>query len=150
MKIFRKRKGSTIAETGPALFVFLLLIFFPLVDLIGLGLSFSCAWYLNHMVTRELACRTQAEGLSGQVANEVNTNYLRSGLALFLHITPADVQHQIQYPAAAAVGLPPTVICRTTVNARPMLVLPLPPNCPGLNLPMPLSFQSERPREETR
>ena len=36
----RSRRGSAITETGPALFVLLLLIFFPLIDLLGIAANY--------------------------------------------------------------------------------------------------------------
>jgi hypothetical protein len=51
----RKNSGSQIAEFGPALFVIFIAGLFPMLDLIYIGMSFSCGWYLNQLEAREAA-----------------------------------------------------------------------------------------------
>ncbi len=147
MKAQRRRRGNAITETGPALYIFFIVIFFPMLDVLGIALQYGCGWYVNHLCTRELAVRRQAE--ENTVKTEVNTDFTGQGMAKFLNLTPAKITHTVTYNAPGA-GQPQTVTCDTTVQATPFISVPWPYAVPGLNADMPLTFHSERPREETR
>lgn len=140
-------KGSAITEFGPALFVFLIMIFFPLMDVIGIGAVYCCGWYCNFMVTRELAVRRQSD--AGAVATEVNTQFMNSGLANFVGIrTVADLVHTPVYnPANTVTGQPAEVVCTSRVTAQPFLTIPFLPSIPGLSAPMTFTMTQARPRE---
>jgi predicted secreted protein len=154
----RRRKGSAITEFGPALFLFLVLIFFPLMDLISVACIYCCGWYCNFLVTREAAVRTRADGGNGPggnggiVAQEVNREFLRTGVAAFIGLrSPADetsgnLVHQCDYTTAGP-GLPPQVRCSTQITGRPFLTIPFIPAVPGLSAPITFRMVSDRPRE---
>lgn len=115
----RRRKGSAIAETGPALFMFLIIIFFPLLDVMGMAAQFACCWYHNHMMMQELSVRKNTEG--ALVHAEVEARFDHSGLAKFANVDTItdDVTYQ-----NAALGQPAFVNCTSTLTGRPFIALP--------------------------
>jgi hypothetical protein len=144
----RTRKGSAITEFGPALFVFLIIIFFPLMDLLGMAAVYCCGWYCNFLVTREVAVRTQAQGQLA--AQEVDDEFLKTGVAAFVGLKAGDhgskIVHVLNYNTAAA-GLPPQVECKTSITGVPFLTIPFIPAVPGLSAPITFTMTQVRPRE---
>lgn len=151
-----RRKGSAIAEFGPALFVFLVIIFFPMLNIIGMAASYCCGWYSNFMYTRELAVRRQQEGVGGVVANEITAQFAPagpgSGIAAFVtNGAGGGSIVQVVPPVynAANGGQPATVLATTRVNAVPFISVPWFGNIPGLTSAATFNITSERPREVT-
>lgn len=139
----RRASGSAIMETGPALYVFLLLILFPMMDLLFIGVDFCGAWYLNHSVTRELALRKKPEWPTA--IGEVQNSFRAGGIAPFMHIiSDTHVPTPIGNPGD---NERLRVQCRSTVVCAPFLQLPIPGSIPGLSGPASFTFTSERPRE---
>jgi hypothetical protein len=152
MRATRRKTGSAIAETGPALFVFFILIFFPLLDVIGMAAQYGAGWYLNHLVTRELACSRRQPPNGGPVAVAINNDFQQTGIGSFVGIQA--INHNVEYQPGVGVQPPAgevaTVRCTTTINARPFITVPFFTNVPGLNQNMDLQFSNVRPREDTR
>ena len=143
----RKRKGSAITEFGPSLFIFLIAIFFPLMDVIGMAAVYCSGWYCNFLVTRELAVRRQQD--EAAVYNEVNTEFMNTGLAQFVGVrSAADLAHSATYFPAAG-GTPAQVTCTSRVTGKPFLTIPFIPAVPGLSAPVIFRMMSTRPREVT-
>lgn len=139
----RRTSGSAIMETGPALYVFLLLIFFPMVDLLFMGVDFCGSWYMNHLVVRELALRKKSEWPNA--ISQVVTPFTNAGVGQFMHITGSShVPVNIGQPTD---GERMKVQCDSTVTCAPFLQLPIPGSIPGLSGPVTFRFSSERPRE---
>lgn len=144
----RRKKGSAITEFGPALFLFIVIIFFPMLDFLGLCAAYCAGWYCNFMACRELAVRKQAE--EAQVYTEVNGNLFASGIVPFIGVkTQADLTHTATYTPASN-GMQPMVTCTTNINATPFISIPWWGSVPGLNAPMPFVISSTRPREVTQ
>lgn len=130
MRFQRSRRGSAISETGPALFMFFIIIFFPLLDVMGMGAQFACAWYHNHLMLQELAVRHKTEGDgTGQINNagsdvhkEVYRKFSSTGVAVFAGIT--QVTDDVTFPTPAANTDPEMVRCTTTVEGKPFISLP--------------------------
>jgi hypothetical protein len=122
----RKRRGSAIAETGPALFMFLILIFFPLLDVMGMAAQYACCWYHNHMMLQELPVRLPTE--AGAVKAEVKARFDTSGLPQFAAVT--SITDDVVYNDHKADGdpsndgEPATVRCTTTLVGRPYVAIP--------------------------
>ncbi|MBX9569909.1 MAG: hypothetical protein K2X77_13510 [Candidatus Obscuribacterales bacterium] len=145
----RRKKGSSITEFGPSLFLFLIVIFFPLLDMLGMAAVYGCCWYLNFMCVRELSVRKESEAAA--VQNEVNAAFDATGFARFIGIDSIneDVKHSVSYTPAAA-GQQALVSCSTEVTAKPFITVPLPfVNAPGLNADVKFTIGSQRPREVT-
>lgn len=148
-RVKRKSKGSAIAEFGPSLFVLLIIIFFPMLDMLGLAAQYCMGWYANFMCCRELSVRRRSEETN--VISEVNANFNSSGFSKFLGIDdPDDLKHTVEYTDTVPGGAQGTVTCSTEVTAKPFIHVPLPfVTCPGLNADVKFTIASQRPREVT-
>lgn len=119
MRRQRSSRGGAIAETGPALFMFLVIIFFPMLDLIGIGAQYACGWYHNHLMLQELPVRLKAQG--PLVSGEVKGRFEKTGLHRFAGIT--SITDTVTYVDAAA-GIPAMVRCTTVIQGKPFIALP--------------------------
>lgn len=144
----RRKKGSAIAEFGPAMFLFIVIIFFPMLDILGLAAAYCAGWYCNFMACRELSVRKQAD--ETQVYAEVNAALFSSGIIPFIGVkSQADMVHSAQYTPAAG-GMQPMVTCTSNINAMPFISIPWWGSVPGMNAPMKFIISSSRPREVTQ
>lgn len=141
----RNRSGSTIAETGPALFLLLIVILFPLIDLMYMGLAFGIVWYLNYLEVRELAVRDPAE--TSQVLQEVDGVFISQGIGKFVGLSTAGIAHPLPSKATRQ-GTPVTVTCTTQATIKPFLTLPFLMPVKGINAPITFSVSSNRIQEE--
>ncbi len=150
----RRKSGSAITETGPALFLLFVIIFFPMLDLLGMAAGYIMSGiYHDHMVrelalsappgvTTDPAIQTQTKAIE-----KVNLEFQNSTFFNFLKMTPGDLQvSDIKY-------LPdntnPTVIqATTTCTIRPFINIPWWTGVPGLNEPFPFILTTQRPQEE--
>jgi len=149
MQIKRRQNGSAIAELGPALFVILLSAFFPLLDLIAMGVSFGSVWYVNNLCTSQLCLARQSQMQS--VIDTVDNAFVQTGIAQFIGISdPSAIHHQVSYNNTPGSGAPPTVLCTTTMSTKPLVSIPFFAPIVGLNTPISFTASTERPREETR
>lgn len=139
-----RRKGSAITEFAPALFLFLIVIFFPMLDMLGAAAAYCMGWYENFMACRELTVRKSNE--TTQVFTEVEANFNSTGFAKFIGLQ--NLKNTATYtPVTNGVGY---VCCTTTLDAMPFISIPWFGVAPGLNAPMNFTFTSTRPREVTQ
>lgn len=144
----RGAHGSAIAEMGPALFVLLLLIFFPLLDLVGMTVSYSACVYLNFMQTKEASVVPKAEASSpnGQVQKGVVDAWLHTGFGQFAKIK-GNPETEVSYRDGAQDGntkvTDKIVRVVTRVSCEPFLIIPFTPGVPGLSAPMDFTISSE-------
>jgi hypothetical protein len=155
VRIRRHCKGSAIAETGPALLLLLILIVFPVIDLLYMGCSFGFAWFLHNTEIRELSVRapdvSQAQIILAKVDNDFMTNSF--GMAGFMGINSANQAQKIlhanpSYTPPSATAPNGQVSLATSVVIRPWLYIPFFMKVPGLNTDLTFSFASVKPQEE--
>ncbi len=153
----RRCRGSAITELGPALFVLLILIFFPLMDIIGAAADYSFANLLNQAEVRELAVQKPDDGQKENIAQKADLNTINAllGFAKFCGIAPGDeanpakIKHTISYiPSLTDPAKIGTVEVSTEVSFRPFLIIPFIPDVPGLSANIPFKVSSTRPQEE--
>ena len=147
----RNKRGQVISETGPALFVLFVMILFPLLDLLYMGLAFGIVWYLNYLEVRELAVRIPEE--TAQVIQEVDGNYVTTGLGRFVGLSTASITHPITGQASRDPVAPPPeepqyVTCTTQAQVNPFLNLPFVIPVAGINAPVVFTVTSTRLQEE--
>lgn len=145
----RTKKGSAITEFGPSLFLFIIVIFFPLLDMLGMAAVYCTCWYANFMCTRELSVRKKDD--MDDVIKEVNKAFNETGFARFIGIDniDQDMKHTVSYEPAEP-GRQATVSCTTAVTAKPFIHVPIPfCTAPGLNADVTFNIGSQRPREVT-
>lgn len=160
-----RKTGSAIAEFGPAMFVLVVIMFFPLLDFLGMAAQYGMAAYCNYAMSRELACRSVADGTGGSppavgtstpsmvsanggnVYRDIITNGIAAtGFGSFLGIDKGSLTCQAGYTNPSD-GTQPTVTCQTTIAANPFVSVPWFTATPGLNAPFNIQIQSVRPRE---
>lgn len=101
-KKFRRSKGHSIAELGPALFLVLLIMVLPMACLASLGIRYTLMFYAVRQAAREAAKSTQfinnqsalqlsAKNRALQVVNLFSNGTGANGLKLIAVNTYADV-----------------------------------------------------------
>ena len=142
----RNQYGSQTAEFAVAMGVLLLLFFFPLIDLISIGVSYGLCGVLNSNQAREasLLKASEANDGNGLIRKGLPDQWL-SGMGKFVKI--------VGYPDTAisyrdGQSGDKIVLVATTVTCSPFLPIPFPiGNIPGLNGPMTFTVASEKPME---
>jgi peroxiredoxin family protein len=101
-KHFRKKKGTSIAELGPALFLVLIVMVLPMACLVSLGFRYTLMFYAVRQAAREAAKSTQfqtnqsalqksAKNRAQEVVNLFSNTAGANGLKLIACNTYADV-----------------------------------------------------------
>ncbi len=150
----RNSVGSSIAELPAALMILLIILFFPMLNLVGLGLSYASCATLNNVQLREAALIpfSQSNKPNGPVRQAIPEAWVQSGLGRFVHLND-DPDTKVSTKAGQ---LDPEsgiqeqiVIVQTDFELRPFLVQDsaLLPKVPGLNRPIHFTFTTERPIE---
>jgi hypothetical protein len=156
MKARRKSTGGQIAELAPALLILFIVVLFPMVDIMYLGIGYCAGWYLNQMTAR--ACSTVKTAEYPAAEANMKAAWESSGLALF---TRAGVVKNkataINYGSTLdrETGNPMQLIqVETEVAITPFLSLAGVPfmaamNIDGLTRPIVFRYLDKRPLEET-
>lgn len=144
-KLLRRKRGTAITETGPALFLLFIVILFPLIDLLYMGVAFAIVWYLNHLEVRELAVRLPSE--TAQVLTDVDTLFTSTGFGTFIGLSLPRISHPLAGQAVRS-GSPVTVTCTTVATVDPFLTIPFFAPIPGLNESCTFQVSSTRLQEE--
>src|SRR5437868_1186771 len=86
--MFRRCTGGAIAETGPALFLLIVLIVIPVMDLLYMGIAYGFAWFLHNTEIRELAVRVPDPAQAPTFLSKVDNDFVNNshGFAAFLGI----------------------------------------------------------------
>jgi hypothetical protein len=149
MNRLRKCSGQSVAEFGPALFVLFLLLFFPLLNLLGILTTYGCGWYFNFHETREMACRRHSDvrGLNGKSVHEEEFDrWKTTGFYAFMGGDNGPrIESQVDYDDAKT-----TLTNTSTVTAQPFLKMPMFAGVPGLGAPYTFTIATTRRQEETR
>ena len=150
----RRSRGSAITETGPALFLLFVVIFFPMLDLLEMAVGYIMSGIYHDYMIREIAMSappgvTPDPAIQTQAAaiTKVNTQFKESSFYKFLKMEPSDLQvSNIQYfPNESN---PNIVQCTTTCTVKPFISIPWWGSVPGLNAAFPFIISSQRPQEE--
>ena len=143
--------GSSMAEFGPALGVVLLCLFFPMMDVLALGLSYGLCMVLNYNQVHEASLIDSADATSsdGPIFQEIPDKWA-NGMGHFVKLT-SPPQTDVSYrdgEANANGDADKIVAVQTTVVCSPFVPIPLPiVNIPGVNGPVTFVICSERPME---
>ena len=143
---FRKRKGSAISELGPALFLLFLVILFPLLDLIVLGLTYCSCTTLNDLQADKAALlpKSQADSDGGPIKTEVPSVWQKTGFGSLVKLASQPTT-QIDYePSNGAVY----VVVSTTCVAAPFLAIPFIPGIPAVSAPVTFTLKARRVVED--
>lgn len=137
----RNTRGGQLAESGPALFILLVAIFFPMVDLLYYGFAFGAAWYLNQLEARAVSVSPPPFGpnatFDGRIIPEVQSKeaeFINGGLGRFLKLQDLLCQvRQLPDPTNPAVVGSSVVTNQFFVQAMIWLPIPYFAGIPALN-----------------
>jgi len=139
----RRKRGSAIAELGPALFILLLAGVFPMLDLIFAGVGYCAGYTLSDLELREAARlpKSQLEAALVQICYEWRT----SGIGQFAGVV-GDPQADFNYYTDNQGGGPNLnyVTVTTTVQIKPLLPIPFVPGVPALSVPATYTYNGRR------
>lgn len=149
----KRGRGSAITEFGPAMFVLLIVFFFPMLNLIALALSYTDCLYLNYLLLRQAGLeRTLVIDSSGKLVpdytcstdpngslNRIITAWQANGLGQFA--STGSMPKQTIYIVLAE-GTPSVkyVHLNLSVDVKPFLPVPFPIAVPGLNAPVTFNY----------
>ena len=119
--LFRNDEGDSIAEFGPALLVLLVALFFPMIDMLSLGLSYILCTALNCNQVHEasLLTYTEAPSATGAVVKVIPDQWL-GGMGKFVK-TNAPSQTAVSYCRDPKDENDRTVVVSNTVTCLPFL-----------------------------
>lgn len=147
----RRANGETIAEFGPALFILLICIFFPLIDILAMCVSYGLCVVLNTNQVKEAALLTGSSANSNSdIVKQGIPDEWANGMGRFVKMAePVNTQIAYRTGETGTDQTTDTIVgVRTTVKCSPFLPVPVPfVTCPGLNAPMTFQITSERPME---
>lgn len=147
----RRRRGNAMAEFGPALGLLLICFFFPMMDMLALGIAYGLIQVLNSNQVHEasLLPANEAAQANGNVKKGLPDTWL-SGMGKFVKISgypKTDIYYRKGHTDASK-SEDKIVMVQTTVVCNPFLHIPLPVvKVPGLNGPMTFAVSAERPME---
>jgi hypothetical protein len=143
----RRKRGAAIAETGPALFLLLIIIFFPMLDLLEMGAAYVFASIYHDYMIRELAIRTPEANGNAAAKAKIDTEFRSSGFFSFLKMTNDDMKvDSVEY--LPNMTNPTQIQVATSVTVRPFINIPFFSTVPGLGAPVVFKLASQRPQEE--
>lgn len=153
----RGARGGALAEFGPAFMIFMLLLFFPLFDYLGMALCYGSGAVLNFNCVREASLvrnSTDAQGNSTidqttmlTRVKRVQDQWQAGGFGQFIKLDQAIATDVVPIPHDKATN--PNgddfVQVRQTLVVNPFLMIPFfPISVPGINAPMTFRYSSQR------
>jgi hypothetical protein len=146
----RRANGSAITEFGPALGILLICFFFPLLNMLILGVSYCLCMVLNYNQVHEasLVHMNDAVSLNGPVCKDITDKWL-AGMGKFVR-AEGYPQTTVSYRDGQTTGnvTDRIAVVQTSVVCQPTLSIPLfGVSVPGLNAPMVFSISSESTME---
>lgn len=155
----RSNLGQTTSEFVPVFMFFMLVIFFPMLDMIAMAALYGCGMILNAEQARE-ASMVANRGTTGGAettavtdataerlarVRRVQTEWAKNGFGHFFKIkTPiTDPLISITTDGAGA-NADQYVHVTTTIAGDPFLNIPFPLTVQGLNSPMTFTYSQER------
>jgi hypothetical protein len=148
----RPMSGSQIAELGPALIIILVVVLFPMINLIYLAAGYASAWYLNHLVVREIAMiNPNNDAQVTDQENSITSNWANNGVANFIGIYSHNYQTKVSHGTPVYTPSktnPELVRLTTTVTVRPLFYISLLKDIPGVGKDMVFAISEERPQED--
>lgn len=149
---FRKSKGSALTEMGPALFILLMMIFFPLMDIIGMAAIYGACVELNFQQSKEASVVNSKDAMSptGQVQKGVVDAWLTMGFGRFTKLEgypKTNITYRSGTTNTNTNIVDKIVTVSTTCKCTPFLHLPWFSKVPGINAPMDFTITSEAPME---
>jgi len=162
MRTLRNSRGGTsTVELGPALFILIICVLIPAMDLLYLAMTYAAGWYLNHVEVREVACHDPDAADAASAITIAYTAWKNSILCGLCNAqsTPHNevVTYWIGNPPGGTKMTPPATppnppvdFCNvvTTLQIKPLFIVPFIGGVPGLSAPVNFVYADTRPQEE--
>jgi hypothetical protein len=147
-----RERGSALNEIGPALFILLIFIFFPCLDLLSMAAGYASCMYLNQLQAKEAAVdpASDAKVQSGKVRKTVVDNWLQNGVGRFVKTTSypnTTVSYHDGQTDPTTKITDKIVTVTTTIECLPFLTIPFFFPIPGLSAPMSFTFSTNATME---
>ncbi len=150
----RTSRGAGIAEFGPGMLVLVICIFFPLVDILSVCLSYCMLMVLNYNQVAQAALvkASEAQDPTGEVKKGI-PDVWRGGMGKFVNMSgnpQTDVSYragQAEQGSGATDAEDVIVRVKTTVTCNPFLPIPFFFGIPGINAPFPMVVFQEKQME---
>lgn len=139
----RTQRGSTLAEFGPALCILFMCLFFPLLDMVILGLQYCACAQLVSLQAQKAAQVTKAETV-GSIGNLASA-WLKTGLGNFVRLEQPPISEVFYQKIDAREE---NVTVKTSFVVPPFLLIPICPGVPGLGAPATFSISTQRLMED--
>jgi hypothetical protein len=144
----RKARGSAMMETAPALMILLMFLFFPLINVFALGVSYASAFTLNDLQCREAATLPQKEAVdpNGLIKKGIVEQWQHTGLGAFVQCA-AKPETKMSYFAGATDQTKTQdqyVEITTKLSSNPFIHCPFFFNIPGMNAPWTFEVSNRR------
>lgn len=143
----RNKRGSSIAEFGPALCLLLLCLFFPLLDMVVLGLQYCACAQLVSLQAQKAAQvqKKDATNPAGPVRGTIPDAWSQTGIGKFVRVVNRP-ETEILYNSADKREQYVTV--NTKFEVPPFLLIPICPGIPGLGAPATFTISTQRMLED--
>jgi hypothetical protein len=104
------------------MFIILIIVLIPSIDMLHMGLAYACGWYANHLAVREAACSGPTKW---QAAADNATNaWLASPLGVFVRATSVKNVPTPMGSVDPTTNLNKEVQVQTTITLKPMFQVP--------------------------
>lgn len=140
----RSTKGQAITELSVALLLLFFFAFFPLVDLLGIGLIYSSCTTLNDLQVKEasLVARSEALNPNGRVQKTIPQDWANAALGKLAKPVSAP-QTTVSYDQTDP-SSDRYVVVKTVVTTYPFITIPFFAAVPGLGQPVTFVITSQR------
>lgn len=145
----RKSSGS-IAEFGPALYLLLIVLFFPMLDMVGIVLSYADCQYLHFTLVRQ-ACLENILSMNSATPPQLQVSYAfvtdpngafrnlivswYNGIGHYATKNLNDITVSANVDLSQGTSKVKYVTITTTVICNPLVPIPFPYALPGFNAP---------------
>jgi hypothetical protein len=150
----RKSRGS-IAEFAPALYLLLLVLFFPMLDLLGIVLSYADCQYLHFTLVRQAGLENILS-MNSATPPQLQVNYAfvtdpngvfrnlivswYNGIGHYTTRSLNDITVGANVDLTQGTDKLKYVTITTTIVCNPLLPIPFPYAVPGFNAPETFTF----------
>jgi hypothetical protein len=143
----RAKRGSAIAEFGPALCILLLCLFFPLLDMVVLGIQYCACAQLVSLQAQKAAQvpKTESTCSHGPVCGPLVDGWMNTGIGQF--VRPLE-KPKTQVFFNKLDEREENVTVSTTFQVPPFLFIPVCPGVPGLGAPATFTISTQRLLED--
>jgi hypothetical protein len=142
----RNPHGITLSETGPALFLLLIMGIFPIMDLIFAGSAYTACVLLNNLELREAARlpASQVENAMIQIAHDWQVSGIGQYAGILGEPTTNYAYTVVPIENSSGRQTETYVSVTTNVTLRPFLPIPFFNSVPALGAPVSYSITGRR------